>query len=91
MKMKKEEKAIQIIRCPKCGHEKAAKAQRKTNEVFLAELATKNPNIEALQPYRGAHEKILVRCKICGNEWSVSPANITRGRNCPECHGKQQK
>lgn len=30
-------------------------------------------------------KKVLCRCKICGNEWLVTPTNLLSGKGCPEC------
>ena len=57
----------------------------KTNEQFIQEASIKNPNIEILGTYQGCKIKILCRCKICGNEWLVTPTNILSGKGCPNC------
>lgn len=58
---------------------------RKTTEQFKEELFAVNPNVEVLGEYLGAKEKVLCRCKICGNEWLVTPTNLLSGKGCPEC------
>jgi len=66
--------------CPKCAGKK-----KKTHEEFLAELADINPSVECLGRYESAWDKILCRCRICGNEWKASPRKLLDGRSCPEC------
>lgn len=67
--------------CPSC-----AGNLKKTNEQFLEELKNSNPNIEALEEYNGANNKIKFRCKTCGNEWDSTPHRILSGGGCPECN-----
>ncbi len=33
-------------------------------------------------------DKIAVKCRVCGREWSQRPSNIARGSGCPECAKK---
>lgn len=66
--------------CPKC-----AGNTKKTHEQFVEELNAVNPNIQVLGRYKTAFTKIDVRCKLDGHEWSGTPDNFLRGRNCPKC------
>ena len=67
--------------CPYC-----AGNFKKNNSDFVKELAQINPDIEPLEKYNGNKETILCRCKICGNEWKVSPNNLlSKGHKCPRC------
>lgn len=59
--------------------------KQKTHEEYIAEAHIKNPNIEVVGVYSGAHIKILHRCRIDGYEWYVTPNNILKGRSCPKC------
>lgn len=70
--------------------------KQKTNEQFLSELAKKNKTIIPLEEYKKANEKILVECRICGNNWQATPNNLLQGRGCPKCaaritHNQQRK
>ena len=60
-----------------------------THEEFLEKLNKVNSNVEVLGIYVKAQTKIKVKCKICGNEWEVTPNNLLNGKGCPEC-GKQK-
>lgn len=57
----------------------------KTNEEYIREIAIKNPNIEVIDKYIGANQKILHRCKICDHKWHISPHNVLRGNGCSVC------
>lgn len=58
---------------------------KKTHEVYLLEVAQKNPSVEVLGVYNGNKVKILHRCKICGHKWEVKPIHIIQGHKCPQC------
>lgn len=60
-------------------------SRRRTTDRFSAELAEINPNIKVLGEYVGRHEKILVKCSVCGHEWSARAGNLLNGRGCPAC------
>ena len=67
--------------CPICS------GKKKNHSVYVNELATYRPHIEALEEYKGWDVKILHRCKIHDYEWEVSP-QILKKCNCPVCSGK---
>ncbi len=89
----------------KCGHKNndygirstfrinqwgAFMAERKTHEMFLEEMAQKQPSIEVLGAYSGARTNVAVRCKICGHTWDSMPTNLLKGRSCPACAYKKR-
>lgn len=62
---------------------------KKTNEQFLSEIKTiNNGRYEILEEYKGAREKIKIRCKSCNNVWFNSPTHLLSGQGCPYCAGK---
>lgn len=71
--------------CPKCGIENRNTDRKKTNEQFIAELKTVNPNIEPMEPYNNDRTKIKCLCKVCAYEWYATPNNLLGGRSCPKC------
>lgn len=71
--------------CSKCARERQAKLLKKKHEVFVEQLNAVNLNLEPLEECKTTHENILIRCKVCGNEWLAAPANLLRGRDCPKC------
>ena len=76
--------------CPQCANTKRSMKYTKTHDVFVEQLYSVNPNLEPLEKYKRTHDNILIRCKICGNEWPASPANLLRGRDCPKCAHKRR-
>lgn len=70
--------------------------RKKTQSEFIGEMKQKNPDATVLGTYKGANEKVLVRCKACGCEWEAKPANLLGSRNhkpsgCPRCAGNEKK
>ena len=64
--------------CPKCG-----KIYKKTTDEYKEELYKINKQIEVIGEYTGAREKISVKCKICGHEWSPAAGSLIVGHGCP--------
>ena len=79
--------------CPDCGRISIRQKQLKTHEQFLKDLATINPDIEAVSRYEGSHALITLRCKVCGEEWQCIASNaISHVCGCPTCnasHGEK--
>ena len=75
--------------CPKCHRRKLSASHRKTQEQFLADLATKNPNVEVLGHYEGSAKRVKVRCRRCGHIWTPTANGIMQGSGCPECARKR--
>lgn len=65
--------------------------KQKTHEEFIEDLSKINPNIEAIDLYVKSREKILVRCKICNNEWYVAPYSLLAGNGCRKCYANKLK
>ena len=61
-------------------------AKRKSHEEFVNQLNIKNPNIEVLGKYVNVSTKIMVKCMLCGNEWTVTPGSLLNGTGCPQCN-----
>lgn len=51
----------------------------------VAAIANVNPDVEVLGEITGSHTRVLCRCKICDNEWMVTPSNLKCGTGCPKC------
>ena len=64
---------------------KIGKALRKKNDQFVSEVNRVNPDIEILGTYKGSHERILVRCKVCNNLWSPTAGSLSSGFGCKQC------
>jgi hypothetical protein len=41
--------------------------------------------IDIIGDYINTATKILCKCKICSNEWMVTPNKLLQGRGCPKC------
>lgn len=75
--------------CPICAHIKTAERLTHSHEQFIENLKKVNSNIIVLGKYTHSKEKILIRCKICNNEWYTTPHSLLRGSGCPKCGRKQ--
>lgn len=64
-------------------------SRKKTHEEYVAELAIKNPNVEVVGEYDGAHTKIMHHCLIHDVYWEIKPHNVLHGQGCPKC-GKEK-
>lgn len=60
-------------------------SKRKTHEEYVAELAIKNPNVEAVDKYIGTKDKIRHRCLIHNVDFYASPSNALQGHGCSLC------
>lgn len=68
--------------CPKC----AVQSFMLSEEEFVNRVVTANRNIEVLEKYTGTANTILVKCRICGNEWHAWASGLMNGRGCPKCN-----
>lgn len=73
--------------CPICGTRAMVKAESKTHDSYVKEVALINPNIIVIGRYINAKTKVKHRCKIDDYEWDAAPTNILRGKGCPKCAG----
>lgn len=75
--------------CPLCSRRKASVVSgmkhRKSPETYKREFESSNPTLTLLSEYRGALERVLVRCDICGHEWSPRAEAIIGDSGCPIC------
>ena len=65
--------------------------KKKTHVEFIEEMKIINSNIEFLDEYKSAKEKISCKCKIDGYEWFATPSNLLQGKGCPKCGGTLKK
>uniref|UniRef100_UPI00359CBA0B zinc-ribbon domain-containing protein n=1 Tax=Collinsella bouchesdurhonensis TaxID=1907654 RepID=UPI00359CBA0B len=75
--------------CRSCGMKRAGMRRRKSHEDFVAELRTKNPDVEVLGKYKGNKERIPCKCRRCGREWLATPDNLLSGRGCRFCRDRE--
>ena len=57
----------------------------RTHEQFIKELNIINPNIEVLGHYTRVDERLEVKCRVCGKEWTPLPYSLLSGKGCPHC------
>ena len=62
-----------------------AENRKKTTEEFAAQIASLNPNIEILSPYKTARKPIRCRCRIHDYEWETTPDNLIAHPRCRLC------
>lgn len=77
--------ALKVNGCKQCASDQLSKLLTKTHKEYIDELLSVNPNIEAVEVYKGANTNIIHKCKIHNYEWSARPANILSGKGCPRC------
>lgn len=75
------------LRCAKCESETHWAAK---DAGFRDWLARANPQIEALEPYRGDITAIRFRCGGCGGKFDAQPRLLRREATCPLC-GERRK
>ncbi len=72
--------------CGACFHTRNGLQSRKTEEEFIEQLLTVNPDIELVGHYEKATNKVHVKCGLCGHTWDVIPGNLLNGSGCPNCN-----
>lgn len=78
--------------CPSCRITKQVIRSTKTTQQFRKDLLEIKPSIEVVGEYTHSGEKIELRCKVCGYEWSRTPhALISTDSKCPKCSGKTRR
>lgn len=56
-----------------------------THDVHIKDIAAVNPNVEVIDKIINTYTKVLCRCKVCDHKWSITPADLKKGRGCPKC------
>lgn len=72
--------------CPQC----AGNIQL-THDEFVKRMARISPSIEILGCYQSSKDKVDVKCRKCGHEWSPSATSLLRGSGCIVCAGTYKK
>lgn len=73
--------------CPKC----AGKVMGTEDFIKKARLKHKDKYDYSKVEYKGAFEKVLIKCNNCGHEFLQTPNNHLMGQNCPECARNKKK
>lgn len=72
--------------CPVCGNKRTQRKLTKSNEQFIADVATQVGNeYTFIDPYVNKRTKLRVRHNKCGTIYLVAPENFLKGRRCPYC------
>ena len=68
-----------IIKCPHCS------GRIILQEDFLEKIKIILPDVEILENYSKATNKIKCKCKKCGKIFFKDPHHLYRGQGCPDC------
>lgn len=75
--------------CKYCKSEKISNARKLSQSEFVDKIQHLNSDVDIIGEYINAHEKVLVKCKVCGTKFDIIPNNASnRGVNCPCCYEK---
>lgn len=77
--------------CITCSLEKRGKRYRKTHEEFIEVVSKVNPTVEVLGRYKGNHDRVECKCKICEKIWYPIAYNLEKGHACNSCISKRRK
>jgi hypothetical protein len=86
-------KALHQHGCPQCTKENQYRVNKKTQQDFIVQMQDVNNNIEVVGEYCGAHERVEVRCLLCGHIWRPQASSLVSGFGCPMCassHGEKR-
>ena len=61
----------------------------RSHDDFVEIVKVKNPSVEIVGTYTKAQERIAVRCKACGYEWTPKAYSLIQGRSCRYCSAKR--
>lgn len=65
--------------CPYCT------GKNRTTNDFKQTVSKILPEITVIGEYESVRSKILVRCNVCGHEWSPASRSLLGGEGCPIC------
>ena len=58
----------------------------KTTKEIIETLHSNYPNIDLLEEYKGANEKIGFICNECGHVWKTTARSVINSKSgCPKC------
>ncbi|QXN70187.1 putative Hef-like homing endonuclease [Bacillus phage vB_BspM_Internexus] len=65
--------------CPRCNN------MERDIRSYEERLKDSNPNIIALEEFKGRRTPIMHKCLKCKNQWLSAPNNRLNGEGCPKC------
>lgn len=71
--------------CNKCANKLRGMKYRKSQELFVSQVASANDMVEVVGKYITNKKPIQCRCKKCGYVWYGSPKRLITGSGCPIC------
>ena len=64
----------------------------KTTKEIQEKLSEKFKNLVLKEDYKGANEKITIKCTDCGYEWKAIPRAVINSKcGCPKCGVQKSK
>ena len=78
--------------CPICSNKKVLVGFNDivtTHPLIAEEWDQDHNSIKPLEVTAGSHQKILWKCRTCGNKWEAPVYNRTSGHGCPYCSGRR--
>lgn len=75
--------------CRQCKSERIGSALKKSEEQYIKELSSTNPNVILCGEYQNAVTPTPHMCLIHNYEWSPTPGNLLSGHGCPKCSESQ--
>lgn len=79
------ERVLKGCGCPECKKEQLHKNKTKSNEQYIKEVESLNPDILVIGEYINARTPIEHYCKKHHIYWNAYPESILRGGGCCEC------
>lgn len=85
--------AVQLLDrgCKVCNLRNLPQRQKMPKETFIDRIRQIGTDIDVLE-YHNAHDYVLCKCNICGNEWRAAGGSLLSGTGCPKCalsHGEK--
>lgn len=73
--------------CKRCMGRKISEKQLKSHEQFVEEYSKIHSDIDVVSKYKGAKNQIILKCRICKEEWLSTPTNsLKENYGCPNCN-----
>ena len=94
-----ETKPLRIIQghgCPECAKKQRPISKTMSHDNFVSRANMLYPDIDIIGKYLGTHNRIEVKCKICGHIWKPKAATLLiphgehGGTGCKKCYTKTQ-
>lgn len=86
--------AVQLLDrgCKICNMRNLPQRQAMPKDIFIDRIRQIGTDVSILE-YHNAHDYVLCKCNICGNEWESAGGSLLSGTGCPKCslsHGEKK-